>query len=156
MSDTKLFIEKAFAAQMHELDAGREPGSLQPLELLLADLPLRIALHPESGHWVVEVVVYDAANIQGPLRRSLIRTLLQINGAAIEGRQIICTLDRSDRVVLMTRWSAEVADPQAFLPWLDYTVSQARRIQEAVQAIAMHDDELVFPSPPAQSMGVAS
>ena len=136
-------FQAMFSAQMQSLDPMREPDSIQPLELLLDDgLPLRISLHPNNRHWVVEAFVYDAVAIQGPLRSILVDTLLQINGAAIEGRQIICTLNHSDLVVLMTRWPAEETEPDDFLSWLDYTVSQARRIREAVRAIAMHGDDL--------------
>lgn len=145
MIDTPPALEALFSAQMHLLDPEREPGSLAPLELLLDDhLPLRITLHPGNRHWVVEAFAYDAVAILGPLRSSLVKTLLQINAAALEGEQIICTLDHTDLVVVMTRWAAQEADPGQFLPWLHYSVSQARRIREAVRAIAMHGDEMTF------------
>jgi len=134
----------SFSAQMLALDPERAPGSVQPLELLLDDgLPLRVTLHPDNRHWVIEACVYDAVAIHGPLRRMLVGTLLQINGAALEGRQILCTLDPADLVVVMARWPAEEgADAGGFLSWLEYTEMQARRIREAVRAIAMHGDDL--------------
>lgn len=145
MTETTFSLETHFSAQMQLLDPEREPGSLAPLELLLDDaLPLRITLHPDSRHWVVEAFAYDAVAILGPLRRSLVKTLLQINAAALEGEQIICTLDRTDLVVVMMRWMAQEADPSQFLPWLHHSVNQARRIREAVRAIAMHGDEMTF------------
>jgi len=145
MTDTNLSLEALFSAQMQLLDPERAPGSLAPLELLLDDhLPVRITLHPDSRHWVVEAFAYDAVAILGPLRRSLVKTLLQINAAALEGEQIICTLDGTDLVVVMTRWAVQEADSSQFLPWLEYTVDQARRIREAVRAIAMHGDEMAF------------
>lgn len=145
MTDTTSCLEARFGAQMRLLDPEREPGSLAPLELLLDDtLPLRITLHPGSRHWVVEAFAYDAVAILGPLRRSLVKTLLQINAAALEGEQIICTLDHTDLVVVMARWAAQEADPSQFLPWLHHHVNQTRRIREAVRAIAMHAHEMTF------------
>jgi len=156
MTETSTFLTSAFSAQMQALDPERAPGSVQPLELLLDDgLPLRVTLHPDNQHWLIEAYAYDAVAIHGPLRRSLVSTLLQINAAALDGRQILCTLDASDLVVVMTRWPgaaqgaeggaegcAEGGAADGFLSWLEYTAGQARRIREAVRAIAMHGDEL--------------
>lgn len=157
MTDTTHFFEAMFSAKMQELDPARAAGSVQPLELLLDDgLPVRITLHPKNRYWMVEAFAYDAIAIHGPLRCSLVDTLLQINGAALEGRQIICTLDSSDLVVVMTRWSVDEADPQKFLPWLDYTIQQARRIREAVRAIAMQDDDMKISLPLTPTTEVTS
>ena len=144
MNDSSTSLASAFSAQMHLLDPQRARTSVQPLELLLDDgLPLRVTLHPDNRHWVIEASAYDAVAIHGPLRRSLISTLLQINGAALGGRQFLCTLDYGDLIVVMARWPAEeAADSAGFLSCLDYTAAQARRIRAAVRAIAMHDDEL--------------
>ena len=144
MTDTSTSQACAFSAQMQALDPARAPGSQQPLELLLDDgLPLRVTLHPDDRYWLIEACAYDAVAIHGPLRRCLVSTLLQINGAALDGRQILCTLDASDLVVVVTRWqvAGEGADGD-FIAWLEYTAAQARRIREAVRAIAMHGDEL--------------
>lgn len=140
-----------FGAQMRLLDPSRAPASEQPLELLLDDnLPLRVTLHPDRLHWVVEAFAYDAVAIHGPLRHSLAKTLLQINGAALEGRQIICTLDPTDLVVVLTRWHPAGAEEGSdFLSWLEYTVDQARRIREAVRALAMHGADLDWQLSPA-------
>ena len=155
MTNTPQSFALSFSAQMQALDPSRTPGNVQPLELLLDDgFPLRITLHPDNRHWVIEAFAYDAVAIHGPLRRSLVKTLLRINAAALEGRQIICTLDQSDLVVLMTRWPAEGSDPNDFIPWLEYTVTQARRIREAVRAIAMHGDGLDWQ--PVTHTGAAS
>ncbi len=157
MTTTTYSAEAIFSAQMQSLDPGRAPGSVQPLELLLDDgLPLRITLHPDNRHWVVEAFAYDAVAIQGPLRRSLVQTLLTINAVAQEGRQIICTLDNSDLVVVMTRWPADNADSREFLRWLEYTVNQAQRIREAVRAIAMHGSEMAISFAPSSVAGAAS
>lgn len=136
----------AFSAQMQALDPERAAGSLQPLELLLDDgLPLRVTLHPDNRHWLIEASAYDAVAIHGPLRRSLVSTLLQINGAALEGRQILCTLDPGDLVVVMARCpAAECLGTDGLLSWLDYTAVQARRIRNAVRAIAMHGGDLAW------------
>lgn len=146
MTDTSTSQGRAFSAQMQALDPERAPDSMQPLELLLDDgLPLRVTLHPDNQHWLVEAYAYDAVAIHGPLRHSVVRTLLQINAVALDGRQILCTLDTSDLVVVMTRWPAEEgADPGGFLSLLHYTAAQARRIREAVRAIAMHGDNLAW------------
>lgn len=131
---------RVFSAQMQVLDAGRRPGSIAPQELLLDDhLVLRIALHPHSHHWVIEAFAWDAALLAGPLRRSLVSALLYINAAALEGRQIICSLDDSDHVVLISRWHADWAAQTSPLVWLDYSVQQARRIRAAAAAMAMQD-----------------
>lgn len=134
----------AFSAQMHLLDPQRAHASVQPLDLLLDDgLPLRVTLHPDNRHWIIEASAYDAVAIHGPLRRSLVSTLLQINGAALGGRQFLCTLDQGDLIVVMARWPAEEGvDSAGFLSCLDYTAAQARRIRAAVRAIALHDDDL--------------
>lgn len=134
----------AFGAQMQVFDPARPPGSEQPLELLLDDaLALRVALHPRRRHWVIEAFAYDAVAIHGPLRALLRKMLLQINGAALEGRQILCTLDPTDLVVVMARWPADCAEnADDFLSWLEYTVDQARRIREAVSALALHATDL--------------
>lgn len=148
MTETFSNPASAFGAQMQAFDPARAPGSEQPLELLLDDnLPLRVTLLAGSGHWVIEAFAYDAVAIHGPLRRMLLKTLLQVNGAALDGRQIICTLDAADLVVVMTRWHAAEAraadeDGDDFLSWLEYTVDQARRIREAVRALAMHGADL--------------
>ena len=140
-----------FGLQMHRLDPARAPGSELPLELLLDDaLALRVTLHPDRLHWVIEAFAYDAVAIHGPLRPSLLQTLLQINGAAFDGRQIVCTLDPTDLVVVMTRWSAARAeDAGDFLSWLEYTVDQARRVREAASALAMHGTDLDWQLSPA-------
>lgn len=144
MTDTSTSLASAFSAQMQALDPSRAPGSLAPLELLLDDgLPLRVTLHPGHGHWLIEACAYDAVAIHGPLRRSLIGTLLQINAAALDRQQLLCTLDTSDLVVVMTRWQGSEADG-AFLAWLDFTADQARRIREVVRAIAMHGEEIAW------------
>lgn len=157
MTDTLNTPEAAFSAQMQLLDPAREAGSLQPLELLLDDgLPLRVTLHPDNRHWVIEAFAYDAVAIRGPLRRSLVKTLLQINAAAMEGRQIICTLDRTDLVVLMTRWPFQEGDQGPFVPWLYYTANQARRIREAVRAIALHGDGMAFDLQPSDLAGASA
>lgn len=144
MNDISSSPASAFGAQMQALEPSRAPDSEQPLTLLLDDnLPLRVTLHPGRLHWIIEAFAYDAVAIHGPLRRSLATTLLQINGAALEGRQIVCTLDPTDLVVVMTRWHAAGAEDQDdFLSWLEYTVDQARRIREAVRALAMHGTDL--------------
>lgn len=144
MNDSSTAQAPAFGAQMHFLDPQRARTSVQPLELLLDDgLPLRVTLHPDNRHWVIEASAYDAVAIHGPLRRSLVSTLLQINGAALGGRQFLCTLDRGDLIVVMARWPAEEGiDSAGFLSCLDYAAAQARRIRAAVRAIAMHDDDL--------------
>lgn len=147
MTDTSTSLASAFSAQMQALAPERAPGSVQPLELLLDDgLVLRVTLHPDNQHWLVEAYAYDAVAIHGPLRRSLVSTLLQINAAALDGQQLLCTLDASDLVVVMTRWlggaDGEEAGDGGFLTWLEYTADQARRIREAVRAIAMHGEEL--------------
>ncbi len=129
---------RAFSARMQALDACRRPGSIAPQELLLdGDLPLRISLHPRSHHWVHEAFAWNAAELAGPLRRCLVSVLLHINGVALEGRQIICSLDDSDRVVLISRWHPDWAARTGQLAWLDYSVQQARRIRAAAAAIAM-------------------
>ncbi|WP_159911577.1 hypothetical protein [Pantoea sp. 18069] len=144
MTDHSTAMRSAFSAQMQALDSQRAPGSEQPLELLLDDgLPLRVTLHPDNRHWLIEAYAYDAVAIHGPLRRSLVSTLLQINGVALDGQQILCTLDTSDLVVVMTRWRGDGEGAGCdFLSWLEYTAAQARRIREAVRAIAMHGEEL--------------
>lgn len=150
MNNTFTSLASAFSAQMQTLDPERAPGSLQPLELLLDDaLPLRVTLHPGNQHWLIEAYAYDAVAIHGPLRRNLVSTLLQINAAALDGQQIICTLDASDLVVVMTRWLGSAADGEEtgggdFLSWLEYTADQARRIREAVRALAMHGEEIYW------------
>jgi hypothetical protein len=146
MNDLSPSMAFAFSARMQALDPERAAGSLQPLELLLDDgLPLRVTLHPDNRHWLIEAGAYDAVAIHGPLRRSLVSTLLQINGAALEGRQILCTLDPGDLVVVMARCPAEEgADADEFLSWLEYTAGQARRIRNAVRAIAMHGGDLAW------------
>lgn len=129
---------RAFSAQMLALDAGRRPGSIAPQELLLdGDLPLRLALHPRSHHWVLEAFAWNAAQLVGPLRRSLVSALLHINGAALGGLQIICSLDDSDSVVLISRWHPDWTAQTSLLAWLDYSLQQARRIRAAAAAIAM-------------------
>lgn len=129
---------RAFSAQMQALDAGRRPGSIAPQELLLDEhLAMRIALHPHSHHWVIEAFAWNAALLAGPLRRSLVSALLHINGAALGGRQIICSLDDSDSVVLISRWHADWAAQTPPRAWLDYSLQQARRIRAAAAAIAM-------------------
>lgn len=155
MTYTTQSLMLSFSEQMRALDPTRATGNMQPLELLLEDgLPLRITLHPDNRYWVIEAFAYNAVAIHGPLRRSLVKTLLRINAAALEGRQVICTLDQNDQVVLMTRWLAEESDPNAFLPWLEYSITQARRIREAVRAIAMHGDDLDWQ--PANLSGAAA
>ncbi len=129
-----------FSVQMQALDACRRPGSTAPQELLLDErLPLRISLHPRSHHWVIEAFAWDAAALAGPLRRCLVSALLHINAMALGGRQIICSLDDSDRVVLVSRWHPDWAAQSSALAWLDYSLQQARRIRAAAQAIAMQD-----------------
>ena len=129
---------RAFSAQMQALDVSRRPGSIAAQELLFdGNMPMRIALHPRSHHWVVEAFVWNAAALAGPLRRSLVSALLHINAMALGGRPIICSLDDSDRVVLISRWHPDWAAQTSVLAWLDYSLRQARRIRAAAQAIAM-------------------
>ena len=129
-----------FSAQMRSLDSSRLPGSIAAQELLFDDdLPVRISLHPRSHHWVIEAFSWDAASLDEPLRRCLVSTLLQINGAALRGRQIICSLDTSDRLMLISRWHLDHAASSSALAWLHYTVQQAHRVRAVAAAIAAQD-----------------
>ncbi|MEG1454358.1 MAG: hypothetical protein RSC66_02110 [Comamonas sp.] len=129
---------QAFSTRMQALDAMRQPGSIAPQELLLDDqLPLRIALHPRSHHWVLEAFVGGAAALAEPLRRSLVAALLAVNGAVLGGRTLVCSLDASDRVVVISRWHLDWAAQVPVLDWLEYSLRQAGRIRAVVAAIAM-------------------
>lgn len=131
---------RAFSARMRTLDETRAPGSMAALELLFDDqLPLRIALHPHSHHWVLETFVWDAAALDGPLRRALVSTLLHINGAVRDGRALVCSLDDADRVVVISRWHLEGAAQVSVPDWLGYSLRQARRIRGVCAAIALHE-----------------
>lgn len=139
---------RAFSARMQALDAARPPGSMAALELLFDDhLPLRIALHPRSHHWVLEAFVWNAGGLDRPLRRALVSTLLHINATVRDGRALVCSLDGADRVVVISRWHLDWAalgwatsggGAQApLLDWLDYSLRQARRIRGVCAAIAL-------------------
>lgn len=129
---------QAFSARMHALDATRQPGSTAALELLFDEhFPLRIGLHPRSHHWVLEAFVGDAAALAEPLRRSLVATLLLVNGAVLGRRLLVCSLDGSDRVVVISRWHLDWALQTSVLDWLEYSLRQARRIRALTAAIAM-------------------
>lgn len=131
---------QAFSAQMQRLDVGRLPGSSAPQELLLdGGLPLRISLQPRHHHWVIEAFAGSAASLGGPLRQGLVSALLHINRATLGGRQIICSLDTGDRLLLISRWHADWNARLGWPSWLAYTVQQARRIRAAAAAIAMQD-----------------
>ncbi|WP_159911574.1 hypothetical protein [Pantoea sp. 18069] len=132
---------QAFNARMQALDASRPPGSTAAQDLLLEEqLPVRISLHPRSHHWVLEAFVGNAGALAGPLRRSLVSALLLINGAVLGGRALVCSLDGSDRVVVISRWHPDWAVRTPLLAWLDYSTRQARRIRAAAAAIAMQDE----------------
>lgn len=129
---------QAFSARMQSLDASRPAGSTAAQDLLLDDrLPVRISLHPRSHHWVFEAFVGHAGAPAGPLRRSLVATLLLINGAVLTGRSLVCSLDSGDRVVLISRWHLDWAAREPMLEWLDYSLRQARRIRMVAAAIAL-------------------
>lgn len=146
MTATPQQLMARFSAEMQALDPARPSGSVQPLELLLDDdLPVRITLHPGLRHWLIEAFVHDAVALYGPLRHSLVHTLLQINEATVHGRHMICTLDHSDLVVLITRWPVPPVEPDGFVAWLEYTVEQARRLREAVRAMVSVQDEAFHP-----------
>ncbi|WP_315122960.1 hypothetical protein [Comamonas antarctica] len=131
---------QAFSERMRALEPGRAPGSIAAQELLFEDqLPLRIALHPRSHHWVLEAFVWDAAALHGTLRQALVSTLLHINRAVIDGRALVCSLDGADRVVVLSRWHPDWAAQASVLDWLDYSLRQARRIRGVCAAIALHE-----------------
>lgn len=131
---------QAFSERMRALEPGRAPGSIAAQDLLFEDqLPLRIALHPRSHHWVLEAFVWDAAALHGPLRQALVATLLHINRAVIDGRALVCSLDGADRVVVLSRWHLDWAAQASVLDWLDYSLRQARRIRGVCAAIALHE-----------------
>ncbi|HYC38242.1 MAG TPA: hypothetical protein VEC19_17580 [Usitatibacter sp.] len=121
-------------------DSGGELELSSPtsFELLMpGEIPVRATVHPDGESIVVDAYVYNAAMITGPLRASMVQSMLLLNHAALRGRRFAVGLDSRDFVFVTARLPLGATTAETFWDDLDYLAGQAARVRELVAALTL-------------------
>lgn len=120
------------------------PSSLQQrsFDLLFGDLPGRVTLHPANRLVLVDFFLYDAILLQGSLRRIVIKSLLEINQAMLDGHAFALGLDNRDFVASTGRLELDRLDDDIWPRWLQYQVEQALATRDLIRRLSFEGAEI--------------
>lgn len=122
------------------------PSALQQrsFDLLFGDLPGRVTLHPADRLVLVDFFLYDAVLLQGSLRRIVIKSLLDINQAMLDGHAFAVGLDSRDFVTSTGRLRLDRLDDAIWPSWLRYQVEQALATRALIKHLSFDGAEIQY------------
>lgn len=129
-----------FRSVLEAFGEGLTAASPVSVELLFDDdVPVRLSLHPEGHHVVIDAFAYDATGLIGPTRRTIVRMLLQLNGVAVQGRHFSTAITPTGLIAVVVNVPLVSAEKDGIADQIDYAVKQAKALRSILAAIAPDD-----------------
>ncbi|WP_168191893.1 hypothetical protein [Chromobacterium phragmitis] len=145
--------QQQFAALAESCGVFKLPPDSRQFNLLLADLPGRVTLHPDSRHVQVDFFLYDGAGLCGPIRRAVVQSALQINQAGLIGRPFFVGLDNRHFLAGGSRVALDGLSDSQWLDTLLYLNTQSLNCRELFRTLALEYAEFgLQPAEPADTL----
>ena len=106
-------------------------------------LPVTVSLHPNDLEVAIDVWCYDAAPHMGAVRRSIVKSLLMLNHAALADQSVRIGMDSRGLILLHGSQVLEGLEGNSFVNWLSRLVEQGRRIRALLNTYEEEPDSVM-------------